>query len=689
MVTYTATGPKVKQAKAGKKMHSEEILSRVQAQAQQCVGWNDSRLSDERLRVNRYYNSTFPKRQHKGSSAYVSSDVYDSVEQMKSQLLETFTANGEDIIKFEPQNENDVEMARVATLATSYAIWRENDAETFMHDAAHDGLTARVGITKVYWDEDYKYEDHIFDNLNEDEVMGLNADEQVDAMDAQETEAGNDNYSGTLTRKYDRSKVSIDPVPPEEFRISKRARSIRKADMVEHVTPKTKDELKDMYPKFARKIDGLNYDAQDILDSSDALERNAHEGDAPTKESVIQPELDKIDFHEAYVKLDLRDGHGACLYKVCYSGAIMFACEEVDRSPFFPFVPLPIPHTFFGNNFAARVIPTQNARTVLTRGILDHTQITVNPRWGVVKGGLTNPREMLENRLGGIVNMNRPDAVKALEYSNLNPFVFQTLEMLKSNKEENTGISALSQGLNKDAVSTQNSQGLVEGLVNLSQGRSKVVARNFAKYLCEIYLEVYRLILENQKHEKIVEVAGNWVPINVQNWIERTDCKVSVHLGPGEKDRAAAKYAATYKELSSDPSIAHYFSGPKKHAMITDGLKLAGFDSPSKYLEPANTPPPPPDPFKTRELDIKDKQATAALTTAQAAAMHKQMDGMLKMMTSKLDDFSTRMDVMFKGRESDRLDLETSNRVDVSQREIELAEKAPPADTNTIVSPNG
>ena len=139
----------------------------------------------------------------------------------------------------------------------------------------------------------------------------------------------------------------------------------------------------------------------------------------------------------------------------------------MDRAPFYDFCPLPIPYMFYGNNFAARVIPTQNARTVLTRGILDHTAITTNPRWGVVKGGLLNPKEMIENRLGGLVNMTRPDAVKALEQANLNPFVFQTLEMLKSNKEESTGISALSQGLNKDAISTQNSAALVDNLVDL------------------------------------------------------------------------------------------------------------------------------------------------------------------------------------------------------------------------------
>jgi hypothetical protein len=39
--------------------------------------------------------------------------------------------------------------------------------------------------------------------------------------------------------------------------------------------------------------------------------------------------------------------------------------EEVDKAPFLAYVPLPIPHVFYGYNFAARVIHTQNARTVL------------------------------------------------------------------------------------------------------------------------------------------------------------------------------------------------------------------------------------------------------------------------------------------------------------------------------------
>ena len=77
---------------------------------------------------------------------------------------------------------------------------------------------------------------------------------------------------------------------------------------------------------------------------------------------------------------------------------------EVDRMPFCVFTPLPIPHAFYGSNFADKLIGTQNARSVLTRSILDHAVMTNNPRYMVVKGGLSSPRELIDSRIGGLVS---------------------------------------------------------------------------------------------------------------------------------------------------------------------------------------------------------------------------------------------------------------------------------------------
>jgi hypothetical protein len=131
--------------------------------------------------------------------------------------------------------------------------------------------------------------------------------------------------------------------------------------------------------------------------------------------------------------MQIDSSKGVRLYQIIHCHNVLLTEPvEVDRAPFFAFVPLPVPHTFYGNNFAARCIPTQNARTVLIRGVLDHTAITTNPRWAVVSGGLLNPREMLENRLGGLVNVRRPDSIAPLPQNNLNPFVFEVLKQLSA-----------------------------------------------------------------------------------------------------------------------------------------------------------------------------------------------------------------------------------------------------------------
>jgi hypothetical protein len=184
--------------------------------------------------------------------------------------------------------------------------------------------------------------------------------------------------------------------------------------------------------------------------------------------------------------------------------------DEVDKAPFIAYVPLPVPHIFFGNNFAARVIPAQNARPCSRAACSTTQSITTNPRWQVVNGGLLNPKEMLENRLGGLVNVRRPDSVAALAYPNLNPFVFEVLrDAARRQGEQSTGISSLSQGLNKDAISKQNSQGLVGDLVSLSGQRQKIAARNFAyNFFVPLMIEVIRLAIMNEKKKKVVEVAG-------------------------------------------------------------------------------------------------------------------------------------------------------------------------------------
>ena len=121
----------------------------------------------------------------------------------------------------------------------------------------------------------------------------------------------------------------------------------------------------------------------------------------------------------------------------------------------------------------------------------------------------------------------------------LNPFIFQTIQQLEADKEETTGVSRLSQGLNKDAVSKQNSAAMVEQLASMSQQRQKIIARNFANtFLKPLYHKVYQLCVENEDSQKIVEMTGGeYVEIKPSDWASKRDVTVELALGYGEQEK--------------------------------------------------------------------------------------------------------------------------------------------------------
>ena len=668
-------------------MDDAEIMTRVLSKATDAVGWFDSKLSRERERVLNYYNGLYPKRSNDGSSSYISTDVYDSVETLKATLLETFSG-GDEIAQFDPDQDMAMNDCRIATKYARYVIFRENAGHEIFGGIIHDGLNARVGIAKVYWDEKYDYSDEEFEGLPYDHAHALASHEEVAEFDGTH-DPDSDTYAGSLTRKKDSSHTCIDIIAPEEFIIAPRSKSIPKATYCGHRTMKTKAELIDMGHK-KKVVNGLpTGQARDIDFSPEALARNNVVESNSAGDDPIQKELEVVLYYESYVRMQIDSKKGVRLYKICHVGDKMLdEPEEVDKAPFIVYVPLPIPHLFYGNNFAARVIPTQNARTVLMRGVLDHTAITTNPRWQVVSGGLMNPREMLENRMGGLVNVRRPDSVTALPQNALNPYVINVMELLTANNEKSTGQSALSTGMNKDAVSTQNSSALIDSMMKASGQRAKIAARNFAYgFFVPLMIEVVRLGIIHDK-KRVIDVAGEPLQVDPSTWTERKTCSVSMHLGYGELDKLAGEIEMAYEKMSKDPSLQQIFTLDNKYAMITDAFKAKRFPNADSYLTlPAKTQAPPPDPFKTRELDIKQQLATAALQQGQAAGDKNQKLLAIDSERINVDKAKLKLTSLDHDRTNDRHDLETANKIDIGQREIKMLEAHPPTEDKGIVAP--
>lgn len=683
-------------AKASKKFKpvgDSELAALVQRQIQSSGLYYDTKLSKEREQVLEYYQGNLPKPSHAGNSKYVSMDVFDAVESLKAVLLETFSA-GNKIVSFDPQTEADIEPMREATEYADYVIHRQNDSYQIFSDVIQDGLMARTGVAKVYWQERLVEEQEEFENLTIDEVDILASQEDVKDIVELEIDEDTELVSGTLLRLVDKSQVKIDVLPPEEFLITSRSASIAEAPFVAHRTAKTRSELiAEGYPKeLVYSIADL--EGSDLDMEPDRLARFESIGEGALEDRTNgQEQNEEIMVYESYLHIDM-DGTGeAKLWKITSSGGTILDKEQVTHKPFIAFTPLPLPHSFYGSNYAARVIPTQNARTVLMRGILDHTVITNNPRMMVVKGAVTNPRELLENRVGGLVNVTRPDGLLPVPQASLNPFVFQTIQLLDEDKEEVTGVSKLSQGLNKDAVSKQNSQGMVENLVSLSQQREKIIARNFAnQFVKELYHRVYELVIANEKTEKIVRIAGKHVPINPQEWAQEVTCTVELKLGYGEQEREAQRLMSIHAGLIADPGNARMYGENNRFYLATKILEASGRKDIAQILtDPSTLPPPQPDPMAVKTMELEERKVATQEAVAKTSAEKVAGNNEIEMLRVQLERMQAQMEAMAKQRELDLKEFDITSKAAIATEELDMArdqQAAQPEQVRAIVSPN-
>ncbi|MEZ5836114.1 MAG: hypothetical protein R3D03_10305 [Geminicoccaceae bacterium] len=585
-----------------------KLVSKLAAHLASAVGHADGRLAAERQEIEDYYRGERPYRLHRGQSSFVSQEVHAAVETMHAQILETFSA-ARRMVHFTPSGPQDVEAARIATEYCAHVVFDRNHGERVFSSAIRDALKGRIGVTAVNWVPRMETVTVFEGRMQAVELAALEAqDPQIDT-DGMDWSDETGLFEGVITKDIETGKVELAPVPPEDFLVSPRARSLDDAEFLTLRSWKTRAQLRamgfsDRQLDDIQAVDGSGDSPWSPADQ-ETVERFAAVDDGGL---LGQSDHDRIELFDTFAIID--DEDGGKRWHIIWAGDTILGKEPVADHPFVTFVPIPVPHSLWGHNFARTVVSTQNAKTMLMRGVMDHTAITNNPRYLVKAKAISDPREVLENRLGGIINVQSPDAVTPMMQPQLNPFVQHTVAMLDADLETKIGISSLSQGVNKDAVSRQNSAALVEQLQSAGQTRQKIVAREFATgYLIPLYLKVYRLVIENADSESIVKVAGNWVPVDPREWAERTQMHAELRLGYGELDREVEKLMLIHQTLSADPMIAHLYGPEQRFNTLRRILNLQGIKDTDTYLtSPANAEPPQPGEAEVLALEAQRKQ---------------------------------------------------------------------------------
>lgn len=531
-------------------MDEGKLKGILDAEIDNAIGFIETETTDDRRKAIEYYNRYPYGNEVEGRSQIVTGEVAEVVDGALPQLLRVFTQSDE-MVRFEPKFPGDEEKAKQATEYVNWVMNKDNDGVLIFHNWFKDALLQKNGIVKVYWDEKVDVTKETYKDLTEEELTMLVTDPGVEVVsqDSRQVSESVDPMTGMVMpifaydvkiKKTEKDgRVVIENVPPEEFLISKKARTIGDSPFVAHRRLITRSDLVAM--GFDKKIIETLPTFGDITYNQERVARFT-QGEQPDDQNMVDESMQEVEVFECYIKCDM-DGDGiAELRKVTYSGKEILDNEEADFVPFASICPIPMPHKFFGQSLADRAMDLQLIKSTVTRQILDNMYMTNSPRMQIVEGQV-NLDDLLTVTANGIVRTKNINAVTPLTVPPTAAQSFPLLEYLDGVQAKRSGVSEVSQGLDPNVLQNTTATA-VAAVTSAAAGKMELIARIFAETgVKDLFQKVLHLLCKYQDKARVVRLRGKYVSIDPREWANGFDISINVGLGTGNKQEQMAMIA--------------------------------------------------------------------------------------------------------------------------------------------------
>ena len=509
------TGPSNPQTDGGymTKVSDEGLVNLIESGVQNSVGdWlNSSDLTRERLRST-YEYAGVPEGHlaPQGVSQIVDTSTTETIEAYTSVLTDLFLGNSK-LARFVPMDSSpgSYQKAKDASMITNYAIFQQNKGWEIMQTWIKSALLWKNGLIRWDYVEDYEYLMEEYDSIDQDKLDELLSEDNVELIgdlkyenefETADPMTGEQSAKMTyvdvrIRRKIDRSRVKLENIPPESFRISREATDIDDAAFVGIQVDMTRSEVRKTWPDIAEKL--TEDDWNEMGDDDNWLGNARYSEDIAARKLVtgqeywqgsVSHDLYPVEANrpatitECWMRVD-RDGDGiAELKHFILAGRNILHEEDVDCIPLASLTPFDIPHEFYGLSVADFTRSSTLASTAILRGFVENVYLTnYSPKLAdpnvVDFSALQNmkPKQIIPT------NGNPAGAVQPLPPETISSGTVPLMEHLQLIKEQATGMSKAAQGLNDNLYVSGNSEAKLQSVQSASQKRIQHIARRFAE----------------------------------------------------------------------------------------------------------------------------------------------------------------------------------------------------------------
>lgn len=586
-----------------KSLSEDEIQNTVTNAVREAVDFVETEVAPDRIRAQKYFDGKSAVDFEEGRSKVVATKVRDTIRAIKPALMRVFLQSDKPV-EFVPNTPQAVMGADQATKYAKY-IFERNNGFRILSDVFHDALIKKVGVAKVYYDEVQHVEIDEYSDLTPEQLAFIENDPESEVISQEETiiaeavidEMGMEiqprmaSYNLRVARTSTKGQIKIQSVAPEDFFVDRMAVSIDDCYVCGHTSEARVGDLVAMGFDF-ETVYNLAGASDGTVDDEEELARRGWD-DTDDDENAADPSMRKVQFTEAYMKMDIEGTGVPRLYKFICAGNDyeILDYELCDYIPFAVFEVDPEPHTFFGRSLAEIVIEDQDAATSLLRGLLDGLAMANNPRVMAVQN-LVNMDDLLNNEIGGVVRVKDINALREFSIGNGATAALPALQFYDEAIRAKTGVTGAAMGMDADALQSQTAAG-VNAAVQAASAVSELIARNLAEGgMRQMFRLIAQIARANPNPNEMMRLDGQFVPVDPRSWTNDLDLVTNVGLG---NNRREDRIAALQMTMQTQMQIWQAY-GPTNGIVTMTGIRntladilgMAGIHNADRYYNPMN-----------------------------------------------------------------------------------------------------
>lgn len=617
----------------------EQLINLIESGIQNSTGdWlNSSDLAKERLKATYEYAGVADSHlMPQGVSTIVDTSTTEVVEAYTAILCDLFLSN-QRIARFVPYDETPggFKAAKDAAAVTNYCIFKKNNGWEMLQQWMKSSLLWKNSVIRWDYVEDYEYVFEEYEQISQAKLDELLSDDSIevvgdlefDNVATRDEATGEDEvelmYLNVRVRKtINKSRVKLELIPPENFRISRDATCIEDAQFVGIQTDMTRSEIRKYWPEASDTVDnwdelgdnqswlGASKYSQDVSARKQVTGQEYYQGS--TQQQLLPLEANReVTVTECWIRVD-RDGDGiAELKRFIIIGTHILYEEDAESIPLSSIVPIDIPHEYYGLSMADFARSSTLASTAILRGFVENTYLTnYSPKLAdpnvVDFSALQNmkPKQIIPT------NGSPNGAVQALAPETISTGTVPLLTHLQLIKEQATGMSKAAQGLNDALYVSGNSEQKLSAVQSAAQKRIQHIARRFAETgFKRLIAGVYETMHKHMKGKIKYNLDGVYGEVDMNALPSKMDVEIFLDIGENSNSTMIQKLSKVGAEVL--PALNQQGAGmvikPEAPAVLaTKLLEAMNLDS-NDFLEDYTT-----DEFKQKAAQAIQKQTAMA-----------------------------------------------------------------------------